>query len=106
LHIHYAQDQTSFILHAVKVLHATTFRRAASIMRDRCNVLNQVHFQASCLQGTDSRFTSSSWTLYHHFDDLHTMLHCSSSSGFSRHLCGIRSALTRSLEAQVTRACP
>ena len=68
-------------------------------MWDGGYILNHADFQTSSLQGADRGFTTGTRSLDQTFYLTHPMLHSVLGCHLSRHLRGVRSALSRALEA-------
>src|SRR5262249_28076900 len=83
-----------------------SLRRAATVVRDRGDVLDADHLDARVLDRADRRLSPGPRTLDHRVDLADTVLHRAACDRLGRELRGERGRLARTLEADVARRRP
>ncbi len=86
-------------------LHATTFLRSATVVRQRGNVLNGLNHESSGLQRRNSAFASASGTFDLYIDFLDPHFHRFLPRLLARQLTGIRRAFPTSFKSAGAGAC-
>src|SRR5690606_22483630 len=87
-------------------LNSSLLRRAATIVRKRCNVFNGYDFDARLRQGTDSALTTRTRTFNEKIYSFQTSVQGNFRCIGSSHLGGITRVLFRTAEAHFTGAAP
>src|ERR1700686_2448467 len=83
------------------MLDSPPLRRAAAVVRNRRDVLDERDFEAGSLQRADRGFASRAWGLAVGLGGLHPVIHRLARHGFGSHLGGERRRFLRALEAEI-----
>src|SRR5687768_9152893 len=85
---------------------ASSFARAAAVMRDRGDVDDRGNLEANCLKGTDRGVTAEAGTGDADLNVLQTVRHRIAGGILSDHLRGIRGRFTRATEVALASRRP